>query len=319
MAATTPTDNPTPHSLERKRRCIPPTRTPCLTPQKHLRPALLLFCLILMILVSGCRQKTSSCALHIAAASSLIVALQPIVREFTLRHKCRIWLDVGSSGMLRRKIERGAPLDLYLSASHYQMQRLQQNKQLTLGPAQTFASNRLVFATQKQAMVAPKQKQKGLRQMAQVKKQTTTQKAEEFKTFWKNWTRSNKRVAIGDPDHVPAGRYAQQAFQKVGLWKMMKARILRTKDVRSALKTVQEGHLSGAIIFASDAETAKEKVVVRFLFPKETHSPILYQGVVLSHTSRPKLAKLWLTHLRSPQSQRVFHRFHFLPPPGLSR
>jgi molybdate transport system substrate-binding protein len=120
------------------------------------------------------------------------------------------------------------------------------------------------------------------------------------------------RLAMGDPTHVPAGKYARQAMESLGWWEALKGRLAPTADVRSALQLVEVSEASVGIVFATDVAASK-KVTVIGVFPSDSHKPILYP-VVLTTGASPA-AEQFLQALRGEAARQVFlrHGFVFVP------
>jgi molybdate transport system substrate-binding protein len=118
------------------------------------------------------------------------------------------------------------------------------------------------------------------------------------------------RLATGDPDSVPVGRYAKEALTALGVWDAVAARLVRADSVRSALAFVDRGEAQLGIVYATDALVDKN---VRFVdaFPASSHSPIIYPAA-LTIAAKPDAAK-FLTYLRGPAGDLAFKRYGFTP------
>ena len=90
---------------------------------------------------------------------------------------------------------------------------------------------------------------------------------------------SSSRLAIADPNHVPAGIYAQQALENSGVWSVLQKRLAPFDNVRAAARAVQIGAAKFGVVYASDAEALGLNVV--YAFPSDVHDPIEYWAVVL--------------------------------------
>jgi molybdate transport system substrate-binding protein len=116
-----------------------------------------------------------------------------------------------------------------------------------------------------------------------------------------------RRLAMGDPDHVPAGMYGKNALVHLGLWDAVAARISRTESVQTALALVAQGDFPLGLVFATDA-AASDKVRVAGLFPEHSHPPIVYSAALVKHS--PK-GQLFLDFLASETAGRVFRKYGF--------
>jgi molybdate transport system substrate-binding protein len=118
-------------------------------------------------------------------------------------------------------------------------------------------------------------------------------------------------LALADPDHVPAGRYAKAALQHFGWWDAIAAEVVPAEDVRRALNYVEMGELPASIVYTTDAE-GSSKVEVIATFPEESHEPIRYPGAVVGG-AKPQAAQL-AAFLQSDEAAKEFQRRGFIVP-----
>jgi molybdate transport system substrate-binding protein len=116
------------------------------------------------------------------------------------------------------------------------------------------------------------------------------------------------RLAIGDPAHVPAGRYARQALIALGAWEAVVPRLARAGDVRAALLLVQRGEAPLGIVYATDA-AAVPGIRIAGRFPEDSHTPITYP-FALTRRAAPAAAAL-LALLTGPEAAPVWRRLGF--------
>jgi len=117
------------------------------------------------------------------------------------------------------------------------------------------------------------------------------------------------RLATGDPDSVPAGRYAREALTKLGVWNDIEARLVRADSVRSALLFVDRGEAPLGIVYATDAQIDK-KIRVVDVFPEDTHVPIVYP---LALTAVAKAGSIkFIDYIRGPAGDAKFKQYGFV-------
>ena len=116
------------------------------------------------------------------------------------------------------------------------------------------------------------------------------------------------RVAIGDPDHVPVGRYALEALRALGWWEGLARRLAPAADARAVLALVSLGEARAGIVYATDAR-ASDRVHVLGVFPRETHEPIRYTLAELDAAGAD--ARAFAAWLRGPEGAAVFERHGF--------
>lgn len=120
------------------------------------------------------------------------------------------------------------------------------------------------------------------------------------------------RLAVGDPDHVPAGIYARQALETLGLWRALEDRLIRTNDVRMALHMVARGEAPLGIVYASDAG-AFAGVRVAGVIAESGHDPIRYPIALVAGRDNPT-ARRFLEFLATPEMAALFRRHGFALP-----
>jgi molybdate transport system substrate-binding protein len=124
-----------------------------------------------------------------------------------------------------------------------------------------------------------------------------------------------ERIAMGNPRTAPVGRYAERALANLGLLGRLRPRLVLAENARQVLEYVARGEVSAALLYRSDARIAGERVVVGPELPADADEPILYQAAVLSAAREPELARALLNLITSKEGQEVLNRHGFLGPP----
>lgn len=238
----------------------------------------------------GCSaNKPAQQELLISAAASLTDVLPKIFE--TLQdslYGVQLNFNFAGSSILAQQILAGSPADVYLSADPIWMDRLVQAGRVDSAEVVKLLSNELVVAVP----AARSQKIGALEELAD--------SAVEY-------------IALGDPDHVPAGRYAKQSLERAGLWPALSGKIVSAQDVRAALAFVETGEADAGIVYATDAKMSK-RVRVDFRIPAQWQPEITYVMAPISPVN-PQSRRIirWLT---SPTAQRIFeaHGFVFVAP-----
>ena len=222
------------------------------------------------------------------AASSLTDALSTIGAQYAAETGIKVRFAFGASSAMARQIEAGAPADLFFSADTDWMDYLQARSLIDPQSRHNILSNRLV-------LIAP------------VASQVTLKIAPNFplsQALGKGY-----RLATGDPDSVPVGRYARSALTTLGVWNQVADRLVRAENVRSAMLFVARGETPLGIVYQTDAQ-ADPKVRIVDIFPAKTHLPITYP-VALTHKASSQAAP-FLAYIRGPKGQAIFKRFGFI-------
>ncbi len=221
------------------------------------------------------------------AAASTTAALTEIAALFTAQGKGRAVTSFASSSMLAKQIANGAPADIYVSANPGWMDYLARENAIETATRLDLLANRLV-------LVAPAGSALSVRIAP---------------AFPLAETLGEGRLAIGDPDHVPAGIYGRAALRWLGVWPALAGRVARTQDVRGALALVGRGEAAAAVVYATDVAITKRVRLVA-TFPADSHPPIRYPVAIVAGRGRPEVRRFY-EFLTSPEAARVFTRHGF--------
>ena len=220
------------------------------------------------------------------AAASLSETVQELATAYEKTAQVTVKSSFDSSSVLARQIEAGAPADVFFSADTAWMDYLQSRNLIKPGSRKDLLGNSLV-------LVAPAQSQIQLKI------------APHFPLLA---ALGDGRLATGDPDSVPSGRYARSALAKLGVWDEIAPRLARAENVRVALLYVTRGEAPLGIVYASDA-LADKGVRVVDTFPADTHEPIVYP-IALTQSAQSQAAG-FVAYLTSPQGQAIFVKHGF--------
>src|ERR1022692_1186819 len=227
-------------------------------------------------------------AIVVFAAASLTNVLQELGDGFTRETNIPVKFSFAASSALARQIENGAPADIFFSADIEWMDYLQTRSLIDRPSRHDVVGNRLV-------LVAP------AASLIQL-------------TFGPNFALAaalgKGRLATGDPDAVPVGRYAKTALTNLGVWNDVEARMVRADSVRAALSFVDRGEVPLGIVYETDALIDKNVRVVD-VFPANSHPPIVYP---IALTAKPKAdAARFVAYIRGPAGDLVFKAYGFSP------
>jgi molybdate transport system substrate-binding protein len=225
--------------------------------------------------------------LLVFAAASLTDALVEIGAAFEAREDVRVLFSFGGSNALARQILAGAPADLFVSANLDRMDELERAGLVRPRDRVELLSNRLAVVV-------------SVRSALSVSSPADLQRA--------------RRLALGDPEAVPAGIYARRWLAAHGLWAGLHERVIPTLDVRAALGAVESGSADVAIVYRTDAALSG-RVRVAFEIPPEQTPGIVYPASVLTGSTSVQ-ARLFLIYLQSREAHAVFTRLGFEPLEG---
>ena len=222
--------------------------------------------------------------LTVFAAASLTDVLYALEAEFEAAYPdVDLVVSTGASSVLARQIEQGAPADVFFSASLAWMDYLAERSLLRY-PPQDIVSNGLVVigAPSEPSLAGPG----GLLRF--------------------------DRIAIADPESVPAGEYAREALERAGLWDAVADRIVPTLDVRAAVAAVETGAAPVAIVYATDIREASG-VRELLTWPEAIQPRIRYLVAVPRRTQHANRALEFVEFVRQSERIAVWRRYGFVP------
>jgi molybdate transport system substrate-binding protein len=226
--------------------------------------------------------------LTVFAAASLSDAMRAIDQAWVTKSHPALRLSFASSSTLARQLDHGANANLFASADEAWMDWAAERHLIVADTRRNIVSTQLV-------LVVPKDKAQ------------TIEIKHGFDLAALLGPRG--RLAVGDPAHVPAGRYARQALTSLGIWPSVSHRLAAAENVRSALLLVERGEAPAGIVYETDA-AASSNVAVAGTFPADSHDPINYPFAI-TRTGDTPAAHALLDFIDSPEGHEIFSRFGF--------
>lgn len=204
------------------------------------------------------------------AAASLKNALDDTVAAFENSGGANIKVSYGSSGALAKQIDNGAPADIFISADPNWMNDVQKNNAIKTETRFDFLGNVLV-------MVEPVD---------------STTRVDIKPGFPLATMLGDNKLAMANPDSVPAGMYGKAALQKLGVWDAVQPKVAGAEDVRAALLYVERKEAPFGIVYQTDA-AADKGVKIAGIFPRDTYPPIIYPAAIVASSKNPDAAKFF--------------------------
>ncbi len=230
----------------------------------------------------------SNTNLLVSAAASLKDALEEIKPLYQQsKPNTNINYNFGASGALQQQIEQGAPADIFISAAKKQVDALEQKGLLVPGTRAIIAKNRLVLIVPKNVVGVS--------------------------SFYNLTKDKIKKIAIGEPRSVPAGQYAEQVLQKLGILAQVKPKLVYANNVRQVLASVESGNADAGLVYATDAKIS-DKVKVVVAADEKYHSAIIYPAAILKGSKNVGAAKDFVEFLSSSQAKAVLKKYGFILP-----
>jgi molybdate transport system substrate-binding protein len=224
----------------------------------------------------------------VLAASSLQESLSEASSRWAGKGHSKPILSFAASSALARQVEAGAPADLFISADVAWMDDVANRGLIRVKTRVSLLSNALV-------LIAPVSSKLRL----QLGPNMPLARA-----------LGGGRLAMADPDSVPAGKYGKAALLKFGAWSSVEAKIVRAENVRAALALVERGEVPLGIVYATDARASKAVRIVA-VFPSESHPAIHYPMATLT-TSTNANTEAFRRFLLSSEGKAIFSRYGFV-------
>jgi len=243
---------------------------------------------ILCFALTALSASMASADTTVFAAASLRNALDEVRQAWAAQDSGKVVVSYAGSSALARQIEKGAPADIFISADLAWMAYLAQRKLVSEGSRVNLLRNELVMIAPASARISVELR-RGL-QLGQLL--------------------GRDRMAIADPDHVPAGKYGKAALEALGLWPQVADKLARGENVRTALNYVARGEAPLGIVYRTDS-AAEAKVRVVASFPADTHPPVVYPAALVAGRGNAQAAAFF-SYLKSNAATGIFRKHGFL-------
>ncbi|GAA5234817.1 molybdate ABC transporter substrate-binding protein [Verticiella sediminum] len=231
---------------------------------------------------------THAATLTVSAAASLTNAFKELAPSFSAEHPgTDVQLNFAASGTLLQQIDQGAPADVFASADQATMDRAAEKSLIDPATRRDFVSNALV-------LIEPSDGGPGVDSLNGLTGDAV------------------KRIAVGKPASVPAGRYTQEVLEKAGLWQTLEPKYVQADSVRQVLDYVARGEVDAGFVYRTDAAIMSDKVKVT-LTP-EGQTPVTYPVAVVAASREPDLAKAFVEFLGTPAARTVLEKYGFGQP-----
>lgn len=225
----------------------------------------------------------------VSAAASLTDVMEEIKGLYEGKSNHTLAMNYGSSGALQQQIEEGAPADVFVSAAQKQMDTLQEKGLIDEGSRIDLLENAVV-------LIVP----------------ADGANNEDITDFQSLAADSVVNLAIGEPEGVPAGRYAKEILISLELWEALEAeeKLVLAKDVRQVLTYVERGDVDAGIVYMTDA-LSSEQVKVVAPAPAGSHTPVTYPAAIIKDSAEQEAAEDFMAFLQSEEIATVFEKHGF--------
>src|SRR5687768_13777829 len=228
-------------------------------------------------------ESASPAELTVAAASDLTPAFEEMGREFESNHQTKVVFVFGSTGLLTRQIENGAPFDVFAAANESYIDQLQEKGLIVEGTRTIYGRGRIVMWTTADSPL----------------------KLEKIQDLVNP---DVHRIAIANPDHAPYGQAAREALETAGIWETVRPRLVYGDNIRQTLQFAETGNVEVAIVALSLSVQSKGRWV---LIPSDLHKQIL-QGIgVIKGTKQEEAARKFCSFVGGEKGRNILKKYGF--------
>ena len=246
----------------------------------------ILVMVLFMAAMTGCGTKDEPAEVTVLAAASLTDALGEIIVEYEKDADVTITASYAGSGDLVQQIEGGAPCDIFISASKSNMDQLEEGGYLNADTRKDLLINTLTLIATAETADA-------------VTMDTLTSDAV-------------GTIAIGEPETVPAGKYASQVFENMGITADLEGKVVYAKDVRAVLSYVESGDADCGFVYRTDAMLLNEEAgVIIGDVDTALHDAIVYPAAILADAPEEDAAADFFEFVQSDFAKDVFTKYGF--------
>ena len=258
---------------------------------KHSRRVVASFLIALLPGSLACRgtrtpDAASPAEVTVAAASDLTPAFEELGREFEASQKTKVIFVFGSTGLLTRQIENGAPFDAFAAANVSYIDQLEQKGLIVPGTKRIYGRGRITMWTTADSAL----------------------KIEKIEDLVRPEVH---RIAIANPDHAPYGLAARQALETARLWDVVRPKLVYGDNIRQTLQFAETGNVEVAIVALSLSVQSKGRWV---LVPEELHQPIDQGMGVLKGTKNEPAARAFSDFVNGEKGREIMKKYGFTFP-----
>ena len=255
----------------------------------------LLLCALTSMATGASPARAAEPPVVVYAAASLKESLDAVAAAWQQRSGEKLRISYAATSVLARQIEQGAPADVLISADAEWMDHLQKRKLIDPASRHVLLGNRLVLIGGSDMPLTAFDLASSDRWLAAL---------------------AGGRLALAETNSVPAGRYAQAALARLGVWASLHSRLAQADNVRAALAMVALGEAPLGIVYATDAR-AEPRVRVLAQIPAHLHAPIVYPVARVAARPAARSAAL-IEYLRGAEAAALFARWGFaIPAPAV--
>ncbi len=222
----------------------------------------------------------------VSAAISLKNAFEEIGKLNEAQNGTKCVLNFGASGDLLKQIAGGAPVDVFASAAQMEMDEAAKQGLIVTATRADFAANSVVLIVPAGAKIS-------------------------LNSFEGLSAAEIKKIAVGNPKTVPAGRYAEEVFGFYQMLPSLKDKFIYAENVRQVLDYVARGEVDAGVVYATDAASRSKEIKVIATAPEASHKPVVYPIAAVKGTKSEVDAKAFIALVLSPEGKKILQKYGF--------
>ena len=252
--------------------------------------AVFLFLCLLMTVMTGCgaanqEETTPGVEINVFAAASLTDCMNGIIELYQAESSNTVTGVYEASGTLKKQIEEGADCDIFISANQSQMDALEETGSVNSETRKDLLGNALTLIASAEKADAVMDVQSLLSDDVQV-------------------------IAIGEPTDVPAGQYAKELFENMGIWEQVQPKLVYAKNVRAVLEYVDGGDADAGFVYHTDAMLL-ENGMIKGDAPADYYTAVNYPSAIMTNAPQPEAAADFYAFLQTDAAKAVFEKYGF--------
>lgn len=230
-------------------------------------------------------EQETGVEVQVFAAASLTDCLDEIITLYQEESADTIIPVYEASGTLKKQIEEGADCDIFISANQKHMDGLEEAGAIDSATRKDLLGNSLT-------LIASEEKAEQVTSIADLQNDTI------------------ELVAIGEPSEVPAGQYAQEAFENLGMWDTIQPKLVYAKNVRAVLNYVDSGDADAGLVYHTDALLLEHGKIIGDA-PADSYTAVYYPAAVMQAAPQPEAAAAFYEFLQTEQAKEIFEKYGF--------
>ena len=249
--------------------------------------------LVFLVGMTGCGSstKTEPVEVTVFAAASMTNCLDEIITAYASESEDTIIPVYEASGTLREQIEAGADCDIFISANQKHMNTLADENMIDKESRVDLLGNSLTLIAS-----------------SDVAENISALAAQDFKSVFTS--DSIKVLAIGEPSEVPAGQYAQEMFENLGIWEAVQPKVVFAKNVEAVLTYVDGGDAEVGVVYHTDAlQLASGSIIADC--PADSYTAVSYPAAIMTASPQPDASANFFEYLKSDAAKTVFEKYGF--------